>query len=146
MGKLGSIFSRKITLYKEYYSRDLVAFQFSAANLMSVMIWVFMIFLPFIVAFNGGDLWQKGQIVQEQPTITFNNKFYINALFRNNEDDSEKIQFNYASVKPIRDNIQNSLAPPSVTTIPIDSNRDGIIDQYNITMRIKKPLQKLNLQ
>lgn len=60
MGKLGSIFSRKIILYREYYSRDLVAFQFSAANLMSVLVWVFLIFTPFIVAFNGGDLWVKG--------------------------------------------------------------------------------------
>lgn len=140
MGKLDSIFSRKITLYREYYSRDLVSYQFSVANLMSILIWVFLIFLPFIVAFNGGDLWQKAQVVQEQPKMTFNNKFYVNTLFRNNEDGSEKIQFDYASVKPIRDNIENSLAPPSLTSIPIDSDRDGIIDQYNITMRIKKPL------
>lgn len=58
----------------------------------------------------------------------FNNKFYINTLFRNSQEGNEKVQFNYASVKPIRDNIQNSLSPPSLTTIPIDSNNDGKID------------------
>ena len=57
MGKLDSIFSRRIILYREYYKRDLVSYQFSIANLMSILIWVFLIFLPFIVAFNGGDLW-----------------------------------------------------------------------------------------
>lgn len=53
------------------------------------------------------------------------------------------MQFDYSSLKPLRDNIQNSLAPPTLTYTPIDSNKDGIPEQLNFTMRIKKPLPHL---
>lgn len=58
----------------------------------------------------------------------------------------EQSQFAYSSLKPIRDNIQNSLAPPTITTVPIDSDKDGLVDSYNITLRIKKPLANLALR
>jgi hypothetical protein len=32
-----------------------------------------------------------------------------------------------------------------MTVTPIDENNDGIIDQYNMTMRIKKPSSDLAL-
>ena len=54
-------------------------------------------------------------------------------------------QFDYSPVKPIRDSITNSLSPPTMAVSPIDSNRDGIIEKYNITLRVKKPLQSLAL-
>merc|ERR1719263_1679020 len=54
-------------------------------------------------------------------------------------------QFDYSPVKPIRDSITNSLSPPTMAVSPIDLNRDGIVDQYNITLRVKKPLQNLAL-
>ena len=46
----------------------------------------------------------------------------------------------------MRDNLQNSLSPPTIASTPIDYDNDGIVDQYNITLRIKKPLQNLNLK
>ena len=54
MGKLDSIFSRKITLYREYYQRNMVGFTFSAANLISLFVWFLIIVVPFIVAFTSG--------------------------------------------------------------------------------------------
>jgi hypothetical protein len=49
-------------------------------------------------------------------------------------------------VKPIRDNIHNSLSPPVLTYMALDNNRDGITDQYKIQLRIKKPLSNQALQ
>jgi hypothetical protein len=69
----------------------------------------------------------------------------VETLFVNTKSPSEQIQFDYSSVKPIRDNIQNSLAPPTFSYIPVDKNKDGIIDQYNITMRVRKPSADLAL-
>ena len=55
MGK-DSIFSKKICLYREFYSRQLIAYQFSQANIMSIMVWVIIVFMPLIVAFHGGGM------------------------------------------------------------------------------------------
>jgi len=81
----------------------------------------------------------------EQPKVSFTSKFYLETIFLNTENPSEQVQFDYSSVKPIRDNIQNSLAPPTISFLPVDRERDGVVDQFNITMRIKKPLAKLAL-
>ena len=32
------------------------------------------------------------------------------------------------------------MAPPDIQTIALDNDRDGQIDQYNVSMRIKKPM------
>ena len=61
-------------------------------------------------------------------------------------DSNSLVQFDYSSVKPIRDNIQSSMAPPNIQTIALDNDRDGKIDQLNVTMRLKKPKSSLNLQ
>ena len=38
------------------------------------------------------------------------------------------------------------MAPPSFQALPVDTDRDGIVDQYNMTMRIKKPVKTLKMQ
>ena len=40
----------------------------------------------------------------------------------------------------------NLMSPPSVAVVPQDNDRDGIVDQYNITMRIKKPVKDIALR
>jgi len=91
-------------------------------------------------------MWSKGDIYIEQPKITFTSKYYMEAVFVNTKKPTEQIQFDYSSVKPIRDNIQNSLTPPTLSYSPVDRNKDGVIDQYNITMRVRKPSADLALQ
>ena len=41
----------------------------------------------------------------EQPKVSFTSKFYVETIFLNTENPSEQVQFDYSSVKPIRDNI-----------------------------------------
>ena len=47
--------------------------------------------------------------------------------------------YEYSTVKTIRDNAQNLLAPPSVQSIGQDRDNDGQYEQWNITLKIKKP-------
>lgn len=54
MGKSGSFFSRKVSLYKEYYHRDFIGTTYSLANILSIMIWIIIICVPFIVVFSKG--------------------------------------------------------------------------------------------
>ena len=55
-------------------------------------------------------------------------------------------QYEYCSLKPIRDKLENQLSPPSFGVVPVDNDRDGQVDQYNITMRFKKPAKDMALQ
>jgi hypothetical protein len=47
--------------------------------------------------------------------------------------------FTYSTSKPIRDSAENQLNPPTISSIPLDFNKDGVFDQWNVTMRIRKP-------
>jgi len=38
------------------------------------------------------------------------------------------------------------MAPPDIQTISLDHDRDGVLDQYNITLRYKKPKKSLKMQ
>ena len=75
MGK-GSIFTRKISVYKEYYHRDFISGTYSLANILSIMICIIILCVPFIVVFSKGkffflltsvDLWLKDKTYVEQP-------------------------------------------------------------------------------
>lgn len=41
-------------MFTDYYSRDMVAFSFSLANLLSILVWFLILVLPFVVAFSSG--------------------------------------------------------------------------------------------
>ena len=49
-----SFWSKKVCLFTDYYSRDMVAYTFSLANLLSVLVWFLIIVIPFVVAFSSG--------------------------------------------------------------------------------------------
>jgi len=38
------------------------------------------------------------------------------------------------------------MAPPDIQTISLDHDRDGVLDQYNITLRYKKSKKSLKMQ
>ena len=84
----------------------------------------------------------KNKTYVEQPKIKFAGKFYAQSIY---SDGTDQVQYDYSSLKPIRDNLQNQMSPPSFQAIPLDLDRDGIVDQYNVTMRIKKPTTTLQL-
>ena len=54
MARKGSIFSRNITLYTEYYKRDLVGFACSLSNILSIIVWILVLLIPLIVSYNAG--------------------------------------------------------------------------------------------
>ena len=91
-------------------------------------------------------MWQKVAVHVEQPKITFNGKYFTQLTFESTKNPGQMFQYDYCSLKPIRDNLLNLMSPPSVAVVPQDNDRDGIVDQYNITMRIKKPVKDIALR
>ena len=46
----------------------------------------------------------------------------------------------------MRQQAQNILAPPAVESVGVDKDQDGLIDQWNITMTVKKPEADLKFE
>ena len=49
-------------------------------------------------------------------------------------------------MKPVRSQAQNILAPPAISSVGVDLDNDGNFDQWNITMKIKKPQSDYKLE
>lgn len=49
-----SIFSRKINVFTDYYTRDLIGYNISLANIFSSSICFVIVVLPFLIAFAPG--------------------------------------------------------------------------------------------
>ena len=79
--------------------------------------------------------------------MKFTGKLYGQFLFNSYDikDKVNTVQFDFCTLRPIRKNIMNSLAPPNIETMSIDYDKDGVIDQFNISMRVKKPHGSLRL-
>lgn len=91
-----------------------------------------------------------GEVYNEQPQMKYTGKIYGQFLFTKEYEDGgaklqERVQFDYCTLRPIRKNIQNSLSPPDIQTVAVDADFDGVVDHYNISMRIKKPDDALRL-
>jgi len=49
-----SIFSRKINVFTDYYTRDLIGYNISLANIFSSSVCFVIVVLPFLIAFAPG--------------------------------------------------------------------------------------------
>ena len=77
----------------------------------------------------------------EQPKVTYNGKYYLQAEFVTATGATQ--MFEYTTIKPIRNNLDQKLSPPTLAVQAVDLNRDDIPEQYNLTLTIKKPSQDL---
>ena len=76
--------------------------------------------------------------------MRFNNKLYTEMLFL---DGNNQLQsYEYSTLKPVRDQAQNLLSPPSVESVSVDRDNDGRPEQWNITMRVRKPQTDFKLE
>ena len=73
----------------------------------------------------------------ENPVVTYKNKLYAELLFM--DENANLVTYEYATLKTVRDQSQNLLPPPMIKSAGQDINNDGVYDQWNITMRVKKP-------
>jgi hypothetical protein len=80
----------------------------------------------------------------EQPTVTFTGKIFGEFLFYTGSNNN-LTQYYYSTLKPIKNNLINILATPDIKSSAVDLNNDGVIDQYNISLRIKKPWAGMTL-
>ena len=90
------------------------------------------------------DFWAKTAVAQEHPKVLFTNKLYTELLFINDNDNTAHT-YEYSTVKPVRDQAQNLLAPPAVQSTGVDRDQDGQIDQWNITLQVRKPDSQFKL-
>ena len=58
----------------------------------------------------------------------------------------QTVAFEYSSINPVRNNIQNQLAPPTVAVSPVDFDSNGVVDQFNVTMVVKRPSNNLKFK
>ena len=87
--------------------------------------------------------WIRVAQSSENPVVTYKNKLFAELLF---EDPNGGLKtYEHSTLKPVRDQSQNLLAPPVIKSVGIDLNNDGIYDQWNITMRVRKPDTSLKL-
>ena len=84
------------------------------------------------------DFWAKSAVAQEHPKVIYSNKLYTELLFVDEATDALHT-YEYSTLKSVRDQAQNILSPPAVESVGVDRDNDGAMDQWNITMRIKKP-------
>ena len=59
--------------------------------------------------------------------MRFKSKLYTELLFINDEDQTRHT-YEYSTLKPVRDQAQNMLAPPAIESVGVDVDKDGIID------------------
>lgn len=75
----------------------------------------------------------------------YKNKLYTELLFV--DDVTNNLQtFEYSTVAGVNAQAQNMLSPPAVESAGVDLDKDGRIDQWNITMKIKKPQSNFKLE
>ena len=75
--------------------------------------------------------------------MTYKNELYGQFVFAD-QTINESQTFTYSTSKPVRDNVDSLLNPPTIKSAHADLNRDGLPERWNITMRIRKPMLSLN--
>lgn len=80
----------------------------------------------------------------DAPTAHYTDKLYGEFLFIDPATNKIEAQ-HYSTVKPIRDNLE-TVNNAIVTSAPVDVDRDGRVDQWDITVSIAKPKGNYVLQ
>lgn len=60
-----SLFFQKIVAYRENYSRSMVSYTYSLANLANVFVWAIIIILPLAIVLQNGSFWVKSSVYLE---------------------------------------------------------------------------------
>ena len=79
---------------------------------------------------NSIDFWPRTAVAQEHPEVIFSNKLYTELLFIDDSDPNTMSQhtYEYSTVKSVRDQAQNLLAPPAIESTGVDLDKDGRVD------------------
>jgi hypothetical protein len=88
--------------------------------------------------------WRKQTVQSEQPEVTYSKKLYAEFSFANNGGQSQL--YAYSTVKEIRDQASFAsllLTPQSLKSIGEDINGDGLVDRWNVSLRVRRPASNL---
>jgi hypothetical protein len=81
-------------------------------------------------------------VQSEQPNVTFNKKLYAELAFSDHNSPQSTQLYAYSTVKQIRDQASFAsivLSPQSIKSIGEDFDNDGLVDRWNVSMRVRRP-------
>ena len=88
--------------YRENYTRSMVSYTYSLANLANIFVWAVIVILPLAIVLQTGGLWVKSSVYLEQPSFNYAGKLYGQFVFADKADASKTAQFDYSTSKPLR--------------------------------------------
>ena len=60
-----SLLYSKVVVYREDYTRNMISYTYSLANLANIMIWIVILIMPLAIVLQNGSLWVKSSIYPE---------------------------------------------------------------------------------
>lgn len=86
---------------------------------------------PFLLTYFAGGFWVKESTYSEQPRLNFSSKYLV--ILDNTDSTSPFFTSSYAAINSY---FSTAFIPSSSVVTPVDSNNDGITDQFSITIQL----------
>lgn len=74
----------------------------------------------------------------EKPNVEYTHQLYMEFLFEDTATGKTKA-YQYSTVRSVNDVLPNPLSPPSIECTNYDYDKDGLNDQFNMTIRLHSP-------
>ena len=82
-------------------------------------------------------MWEKQQLYWEQPEVQFKDELILQILTE------DGVSMQYSTIKSINEMSMNPLPMPYLAMSKLDSNSDGKVDQYDMTLNFKGDPSKI---
>ena len=106
----------------------------SWATVFHVAITVLTFVPPLLIAYRSQGFWLRRATYEEQPEIHFTHELVVLASTR------EGLTLGWSTAEPVNNFLLDNVRIPLVTSREEDVNRDGLLD--NINLQLKIPLHK----
>jgi transmembrane protein 231 len=128
-----------VEVYHEPLARRYYASRFSCAYFFFLLVGLVAIVVPFFLAYtNVPSFWLKTNTYREQPKVAFQYKVLGN--LQGVDADGRNFQIVFSSMADVENLYSGELRVPTLRSIELDLNRDGMADQFHLTALI--PLRK----
>jgi transmembrane protein 231 len=92
---------------------------------------------PFLFAYFAGGFWMKEGSYSEQPRVNYSSKYIL--IIGNTDTSTGTNTFFSSSYGSLNENFKNVIIPGTNTFAAIDTNQDGVYDQYSISIDLLFP-------
>lgn len=89
---------------------------------------------------NQGMLWTRYGAYQEQPAFEYSGEMYAEVVLVDTATNAQST-YKFSTVQVVADSIENPIYP-AFSALPIySSSEEGKVDQYNVSLSFRKPLE-----